>query len=124
MFQVGFQLEGYALAVCTGELKLSAYCGTARLIGEVCRREGSRHVLLDLLGATPKMSERDHVELGEFIAPEFRGLTVAVVVPSVQRVGTGEQVAQVSGAHLKTFTSLPDAEEWLLAEVRGAGVRR
>lgn len=113
MFQVGIQQGGYLLAVITGATTLSAYRASAALISEFCRSEGQSRVLIDLLGATPDMSAEDHQALGTFLGAAFQGLQIAVVVPAVERVGTGEEVAQAAGAHLRTFTSLLDAEAWL-----------
>lgn len=113
MFSVGIQHNGYLLGIVTGDAELPYFCGAALLIAEVARRTGEQRVLVDLLGAQPRLEPDQHQELGEFLAGAWAGLQIASVVPSVERVGVSEAAAQAAGLRIRTFTTLAEAQAWL-----------
>lgn len=103
----------YELGVVVGRVTVADYRDAAMRIGDYCREMHKTSVLVDLLGADPKVTREEYAELGNLLAGAWRGLRVALVVPGGERVQIGKQLAQASGLDMQTFTSLADAEHWL-----------
>ena len=117
MFTVSIDDAGpYFLAVASGKAQLGHLCGFADLSARVATAKGYKRVLIDLLAVEPHLSFTEHLQLGAHVATAFAPLVrVARVVPLNEKKGTGEKAAQKLGLRLRTFTSLEEANAWLLS---------
>ena len=117
MFTVSIDDAGpYFLAVAGGKARLGHLCGLADLSAKVAVAKGCKRALIDLQAVEPHLSFTEHLQLGAHVAASFAPLErVATVVPVNERKGTSEKAAQKHGLHLRTFTSLEEANDWLLS---------
>jgi hypothetical protein len=113
VFSLSVQEDGYMLVVVSGQGRFGTYRAVLTFIGELITGENEHRVLIDMLASEPKMSADEHHTLGKYLALISKGVQIAVVVPSTERVFIGEQAAQSAGGNIKTFTNLHDAGDWL-----------
>jgi hypothetical protein len=99
-----------------GSASLVDMKGFCDLIATICREEHRQLVLLDLLDVAQQLAFTEHLQLGSYVADRLAAVSrVASVVPAELKSGNSERAAQKSGLKLRTFTTLTDAREWLLA---------
>jgi hypothetical protein len=117
MFTVSIDDAGpYFLAVASGRAQLGHLCGFADLSARVAVAKGYRRALIDLLAVEPSLSFTEHLQLGSHVASAFEPLDrVATLVPQNEKKGTSEKAARKHGLDLRTFTSLEEANAWLLS---------
>jgi len=117
MFTVSIDDAGpYFLAVASGKAQLGHLCGFADLSARVATAKGYKRVLIDLLAVEPHLSFTEHLQLGAHVATAFAAVErVATLVPPNEKKGTSEKAAQKLGLRLRTFTSLEEANAWLLS---------
>jgi hypothetical protein len=100
----------------SGPAGLADLCGAIDLASGLAKRLEYQLAVLDLSGVEIDLGFTDHLHLGTHAAAQLGELRrVASVVPSRYRTGTSEKAAQKSGLHLRTFTDLGEALQWLLA---------
>ncbi len=108
----------YFVARYSGSGTLSEACQSFEAIAERCRSASKRRALLDISGAQLTASFADRVDVGmrAFVfAQHGIRLTMACAPEQVDPGRIGELVAQNRGVRVRVFTSLPEAEAWLLA---------
>jgi hypothetical protein len=99
----------------SGPAGLADLCGTIDLASGIAARLEYRLAVLDLLRVEIELGFTDHLQLGTYAAERLRDLErVSSVVPQRYRTGTSEKAAQKSGLHLRTFTDLDEATQWVL----------
>jgi hypothetical protein len=115
MLDVSLQREDALVVVkARGVATLADFKGFSDLIATVCKEEQRTHALVDLLDVKQELSFTDHLQLGLYIAERLGFLEkMATVVPAQDRSGNSERAAQKSGLHLRTFTDMAAAKEWL-----------
>ena len=116
MLDVSLIREDVLLVVkARGVATLADFKGFSDLIATVCREEQRTHALVDLLDAKQELAFTDHLQLGLYIAERLGFLEkMATVVPADARSGNSERAAQKAGLHLRTFSDMAEAREWLL----------
>lgn len=98
----------------SGEATLVELKASADLAAAICRDAHYRRALVDLLQVHQALSFTEHLQLGAHIAEKLGFLDrVATVVPQSDRTGTSEKAARKLGLHLRTFTQMEAAREWL-----------
>jgi hypothetical protein len=101
-----------------GHARLADLKGFIDMIATICREEHHQRVLVNLLGVQQELTFTEHLQLGVYVAERLGFLErMATVVPPAARSGNSERAAQKSGMHLRTFTQLEEAREWLLGSV-------
>lgn len=113
--QVRVDRQGPLLLVeGSGHAQLADLKGFVDMIATICRDEHRGYVLVDLLLVAQELTFTEHLQLGLYLAERLGFLEkMATVVPVAARSGNSERAAQKSGMHLRTFTDMESAREWL-----------
>jgi len=114
------EMPGYLAAKFTGEGEAVELWRQFELIAENCKRANKNKLLLDITETYGTLSLMDRYRLGDVaeIFVYYKLIKVAAVVRSEQldHKRFGEMVARNRWVNARVFTSLEDAEKWLMLE--------
>jgi hypothetical protein len=113
MFSVSVVKDTYLLVVVSGRGTLGTFRAVAGFVADLIAIERDERVLVDLLASEQAMNHDELCMLGDHVGKLWKGVQVAVVVPSAERALIGGKAAQANGANIRTFTNLHDAGDWL-----------
>lgn len=104
----------FLLVVATGDGTIFDVLGMIDLAAKVVQMQNYTRVLFDSTSVDVRMSADEAALAGQHLAGALRGLEkVASVVRARSAGKAGEQAALAAGLHIKTFTDLSAATEWL-----------
>jgi len=106
----------YLLVVGTGDARLCDLVGLVDMAASIARLKTYTRILFDFLAVDAQLSSADQAELVFHAAEALQGMErVASVVASdsCASVAASEEVARQRGLHLRSFSVLLAATEWL-----------
>jgi len=113
------RLDGITSVKVTGDASLAEFIRVIAELGPLTRTAGDKRVLVDLLGVQGDLKFTDHFQMGQEVGQHLKHLDrMASVVPQDKITRTSEKVAMTQGVHLRVFTSMNEAIDWLKSEPR------
>ncbi|MEZ0309666.1 MAG: hypothetical protein ACAH21_17215 [Ramlibacter sp.] len=106
----------FVLIACSGPATAAEICGALAFGAEIARRDGRTLFLFDLLAVDFEGTAQERQEMGRYAAAVMgtvRRLSVAVSPANLTH--EAEHAARKAGLDICSFTSLPEAIEWLTA---------
>lgn len=108
------QRDGLMLVLPVGAASLEEFIGMLQQAGADSVRWHAAGVIVDLRGVTSEYSFTEQLRIGEAVGRNLAHIPKAAAVVQTHRITrVGEKAANHTGAHVRVFDDLAEAEQWV-----------